>query len=248
MEKFRYALFNDKKRLLPSRIQHPYRLYLTLYRPKFPKDQRTVACTYGFDDLEQLNKYKRHAEYWVFYYFDKQLNNTYVIPCDDEFQRFTEWITHEDSLNQNKESSKLSSPSNSTILSSNVEGACLNFASNHHAESYTKFLLKDNFEFTSHTSLENCFATVHKTKKYFRNPQLLFLQSLDGAQFMELLPIIVLHALRRSGVSISKPGVDNWLKTKSITALVKNLTDEIRTVVREVIPDLFECIRYYFVL
>ena len=55
-----------------------------------------MSCTHAFADLDQLNKYKRHAEYWFYYHFDKQRNRKYSIPPDDEFQRFVNWISHEE--------------------------------------------------------------------------------------------------------------------------------------------------------
>ena len=94
--------------------------------------------------------------------------------------------------------------------------------------------MRDDVVLTPQSSLTDVFLSISKLKKYFNDEQLTFLQSLNGNQFIEIVILIVLHILRRSGQPISNSNVEKWLVSKSLSALTKHMIKEMTISVHEV--------------
>ena len=61
----------------------------------------------------------------------------YSIPAEDEFQSFTDWISHEDSIRIIKSPINASPLVTTNTRAANIEGATLKFGLNDRVQSYT---------------------------------------------------------------------------------------------------------------
>lgn len=125
--------------------------------------ERFVSCTHAFSDIDKLNKFKRHAEYWFYCRFDRQRNRAYSLPSDEELKTFSEWIFHEDSLRTSKEPIEAYPPKN---FDHNVKVVCLNYSTNDHVQYFDQLVLRDNVILTPQTSPEEAFKGISKLKNF----------------------------------------------------------------------------------